>query len=87
LEAIRGLASKLPEHAACLAAILALVDDLGALAISAEPDPCTIRAIIDQAEELRGGASAPADAARAAADRFLAEGRRSIAARIGARFQ
>ena len=35
LEPVRGLANKLPEHAARLAAILALVDDLGAPEISA----------------------------------------------------
>jgi Protein of unknown function (DUF3987) len=35
LEPVRGLANKLPEHAARLAAILALVDDLGAPQISA----------------------------------------------------
>jgi Protein of unknown function (DUF3987) len=34
LEPVRGLANKLPEHAARLAAILALVDDLGAPEIS-----------------------------------------------------
>lgn len=36
LELVRGLANKLPEHAARLAAILALVDDLGAPEISAD---------------------------------------------------
>jgi hypothetical protein len=35
LEPVRGLANKLPEHAARLAAILALVDDLGAPEIGA----------------------------------------------------
>jgi Protein of unknown function (DUF3987) len=36
LEPVRGLANKLPEHAARLAAILALVDDLGAPEIGAD---------------------------------------------------
>ena len=35
LEPIKGLANKLPEHAARLAAVLALVDDLNAQAVSA----------------------------------------------------
>src|SRR5262249_9727864 len=34
MEAIRGLANKLPEHAARLAAVLALVDDVATTAIS-----------------------------------------------------
>lgn len=69
LEPIRGLANKLPEHAARLAAVLALVNDIHAVAITGEH----MAAGIELAKHYAGEAMRLFGASRIHADLVLAQ--------------
>ncbi len=69
MEAIRGLANKLPEHAARLAAVLALVEDLNVPAITGQH----LAAGIKLAEHYAGEALRLFQAGRSDPDLLLAQ--------------